>query len=61
MKEVFIKNLHAARVESGRALARLNRSRRRGDKICVEIDHQTLRLVAKDISYWSHLIKEFCR
>ena len=61
MKETFLKNLHDARVQQGRALARLNRSRRRGDEECIRIDHETLRLVAEDVSYWAQLIKEFCR
>ena len=61
MKETFLKNLHDARVRQGRALARLNRSRRRGDEECIKIDHETLRLVAEDVSYWASLIREFCR
>ena len=61
MKETFLKNLHEARVAHGRALARLMRSRRRGDAECEAIDHDTLKFTASSISYWSQLIKEFCR
>ena len=61
MKETFLKNLHQARVAHGRALARLMRSRRRGDAECEAIDHDTLKFTASSISYWSKLIKEFCR
>ena len=61
MKETFLKNLHAARVAHGRALAKLMRSRRKGDVACIEIDHSPLRLTAEEVSYWAQLIKEFCR
>ena len=61
MKETFLKNLHEARVAHGRALARLMRSRRRGDAECEAIDHDTLKFTASSISYWSQLIREFCR
>ena len=61
MKETFLRNLHEARVAHGRALARLMRSRRKGDVECIEIDHSTLRLTAEEVSYWASLIKEFCR
>ena len=58
MKHTFLKNLHDARVQQGRALARLNRSRRRGDEECIKIDHDTLRFTASSIRFWSQLIKE---
>ena len=61
MKEQCLANLHQARVAHGRALARLMRSRRRGDAECEAIDHDTLRFTASSIRYWSQLIKEFCR
>ena len=61
MKETFLANLHAARVSHGRALARLMRSRRRGDAECEAIDRSTLKITADEIRYWSQLIKEFCR
>ena len=61
MKETFLKNLHQARVAHGRALARMMRSRRRGDVECEKVDHDTLKFTASSISYWAGLIREFCR
>ena len=58
MKEIYLENLHKARVEHGRALARLMHSRRRGDAWCEEINRGTLRFTASSISFWSKLIKE---
>ena len=58
MKEIYLEHLHQARVAHGRALARLMRSRRRGDAWCEEINHDTLRFTASSISFWSKLIKE---
>ena len=61
MKETFLKNLHQARVAHGRALARMMRSRRRGDVECEKVDHDTLKFTASSIAYWAGLIREFCR
>ena len=61
MKEQFLANLHQARVAHGRALARLMRSRRRGDAECEKVDHDTLKFTASSIAYWAGLIREFCR
>ena len=61
MKEIYLANLHQARVAHGRALARLMRSRRRGDVECEKVDHDTLKFTASSISYWAGLIREFCR
>lgn len=58
MKEKFLENLHRARVAHGRALARMMKSRRRGDAECEAIDHDTLLFTGSCISYWSKLIKE---
>lgn len=58
MKEIYLANLHRARVAHGRALARLMHSRRLGDKECMRIDHDTLKFTASSIRFWSQLIKE---
>ena len=58
MKEIYLANLHRARVAHGRALARLMHSRRRGDAECIRVDHDTLLFTGSCISYWSKLIKE---
>ena len=58
MKEIYLANLHQARVAHGRALARLMHYRRLGDKECIAIAHDSLKFTASSISFWSQLIKE---
>ena len=62
MKEIYIDNLHRARVRQGKALARLVQSRRRGYGIeCEKIDLEMVRFNAECVRYWSSLIRKFCR
>ena len=62
MKEIYLDNLHRARVCQGKALARLMQSRRRDyGAECVQIDLEMVRFNAECVRYWSSLIRKFCR